>query len=889
MKRLNLLGSWKRIGIQAGLLAGVGLAFMGNAEKPAVAEDMDCPNEGQCTFKKPVFMIILDYSTSMNNTFGDPMDNVTRWQAEKGVVQTLMQADMNFVSKNMLIGLMRFGHDPDPNNDGTTIPNDGSGIVDGQAVDVLWFDDNDNYKPCNGQEIVDSLDGTPAPIDGNLVGIGTWTNGALQRSKALMEQDYAAHPENAPNMDNRAYLQMVLTDGEWTNPQGQGQSAQHDPANTAADMFNNGVGNPAINVPTYVVYFGDLGGNAEMFANELAAAGGTMQAITADDQIALLQAVQAVIQDIKDSVILPNCVGGLPRIMVLADASSSMLNAGGGTMPAAKGESGWDQTRFALAGDPDNINQSLFEQDILDENMMPTGNKVEDLVYLGLAVFGHNSPAPGEQDVLVQYGPCHQDNFYWAMSPEISDPDCPDYDYSILQMFPQTPMNAIITGDSCDSPWEGSPINWNFPAIVNNMPGPGDDPDGPGFDDDTQAHMPKCDSPGGNNNICSGSGTFTHLGLQEIKNNQVAYHTQAVMDMQANDTTAYINLLITDGQYNGYSTDAQVQAELEEMFNNGIPTYVIGLGDGVNSPQAQTQLNNMAGWGGTNMAYDADNQAELELALKTIIESVDFDPCCQFNDCSKTPEPTTNFDDTDGGGCTEDADCAMGEFCDKPMDSPIGSCEPLGDCIEDADCEDNPDTPTPEICQDSTCVPGPCTDDAQCDQDSLPPEVCDVDQGICVPGPCTDDAQCPDGLICENSECITPSCPDVPCEGNLVCDEDSGQCIEPNCGDDPTICADGEECIDNVCTPMGDDDDDDDDSTTTGDSAGNTSAGPTTADDDDDDDDDDTDSGTDTGSAGEDDEGCGCAVEEDDKTRGLLGTFLTLGLVGFIRRRRRSA
>ena len=350
MKRLNLLGSWKRIGIQAGLLAGLGLAFMGtNAEKPATAAD-DCPMEDQCTFKKPVFMIILDYSTSMNNTFGDPMDNVTRWQAEKGVVQTLMTADMSFVSKNMFVGLMRFGHDPDPGNDGTTIPNDGSGIVDGQSVDVLWYDDNNDYKPCNGQEVVDSLDGTPAPIDGNLVGIGTWTNGALLKSKELMEGDYANHPDNAPNLDNRAYLQMVLTDGEWTNPQGQGQSAQHDPSNTAADMFNNGIGAPPINVPTYVVYFGDLGGNAQALADELAAAGGTDQAITADNQLALLAAVQAVIQDIKDSVIVPNCIGGLPRIMILADASSSMLNAGGGTMPAAKGESGWDQTRFALAG-----------------------------------------------------------------------------------------------------------------------------------------------------------------------------------------------------------------------------------------------------------------------------------------------------------------------------------------------------------------------------------------------------------------------------------------------------------------------------------------------------------------------------------------------------------
>ncbi len=45
-------------------------------------------------------------------------------------------------------------------------------------------------------------------------------------------------------------------------------------------------------------------------------------------------------------------------------------------------------------------------------------------------------------------------------------------------------------------------------------------------------------------------------------------------------------------------------------------------------------------------------------------------------------------------------------------------------------------------------------------------------------------------------------------------------------------------------------------------------------------------SGTDT--AGIDDEGCGCKVDDANNTRGLLGTLLTFGLAGFIRRRRRS-
>ena len=171
--------------------------------------------------------------------------------------------------------------------------------------------------------------------------------------------------------------------------------------------------------------------------------------------------------------------------------------------------------------------------------------------------------------------------------------------------------------------------------------------DPPSFDHPTESHMPQC---GGVAAFCSGSGTYTHLGLQLIKNNQVAYHNAATMmgaQYPANDETIYFNILITDGQYNMYSTDAQVMAELQQMYNNGITTYVIGFGDGVNSPAAMTQLNNMADWGSGNMLnyYDANNQADLEMALATIFGGLVFDPCCAFNDCSENPEPTTEEPD----------------------------------------------------------------------------------------------------------------------------------------------------------------------------------------------------------------------------------------------------
>jgi hypothetical protein len=99
--------------------------------------------------------------------------------------------------------------------------------------------------------------------------------------------------------------------------------------------------------------------------------------------------------------------------MVLLDASSSMLNI---TTARARrpGIGGLDQARDALAGDA-----SLFDV-ILNNN-----NPVEDLVHLGLAVFGHN--APEEQKLIVQYGPCRKDNFAWALDrPPLRGPGCTD-------------------------------------------------------------------------------------------------------------------------------------------------------------------------------------------------------------------------------------------------------------------------------------------------------------------------------------------------------------------------------------------------------------------------------------------------------------------------------
>jgi MYXO-CTERM domain-containing protein len=124
-----------------------------------------------------------------------------------------------------------------------------------------------------------------------------------------------------------------------------------------------------------------------------------------------------------------------------------------------------------------------------------------------------------------------------------------------------------------------------------------------------------------------------------------------------NPSTVFANILITDGQYStgcggACSTDDQVSAALVDMYaNDDMTTYVIGFGDGI----ATSELEDMACWGsggagnpcaGGNVPhFEAGTQQQLEMALQTIIESISFDPCCAFNDCSFNPEPTTGEPD----------------------------------------------------------------------------------------------------------------------------------------------------------------------------------------------------------------------------------------------------
>ncbi len=621
MNRLALFGSWKRLGIQAGLLSGLGLAFVGGSEKPAQA-GADCVGDEACSFKKPNLLIVLDYSSSMNDDF---QPGQTRWEAAIEAIENIVTQDNGFFDESMHLGLMRFGHDPDPNNDGTIITvsgqTDPSGITDGQSLDVGWYDqvnDPSGYTGCTGEAIVDFLTNVEPPlcIGLNCAGIGTWTQGALQAARDYIGQTRIDHPEDVVVDDERAYFVLLMTDGVWTTQVGQApvnaaEQAAFNPVPVGGDLFSTD------DVPVYVVAFGDAIG--ESFADDLANAGGTTQAIDAGAG-QLVPALETVIDDIEDTIIIPECTSGLPRLMVILDASSSMLNLGspllmGQANPnyqaGGMGMTGWDQARDALTG----------ATSIFDVLVPGVGNQpVEDLVHLGLLTFGSED----DQQLLVDYGPCMKDNFGWALDPNTT------------------------CGAGCADPWGGPPIIWTpqGPASAGY----------PGFDQDTYSTMPDCNSGVNTPNACTGSATATHTGLALANANAESYRLTPPALYPVDANTQFFNILITDGAYslNGWSTDEQVSAELTDMVaNDNTTTFVIGFGD--DEQLAPLELGNMACWGsggtgipctgGTIDYFTAANQTELEDALGAIIEQINFDPCCGFNDCSFNPEPTTGEPD----------------------------------------------------------------------------------------------------------------------------------------------------------------------------------------------------------------------------------------------------
>lgn len=609
--------SWRRFGARLGLVTAVALV-VAHSGPPSASAAPVCPNEATCGFKKPLVLFVVDYSTAMNEKY-DPFR--TRWQAAVQAIAGLLGSNDGLLRTHFVLGLLRFGHDPDPQLPGTTIVGDASGLVDGTALDVAPYDllapDHPYYQCTNAEAIVLALGDLPPPPGG----IDRWTRGGLERARAVLEQAASDHPAE---LGQRPAVIILLTAGAWTGPGGGAPlvPAAENPAIAAQKLFVAGV-------PTFVVTLGDA--IDAPFAADLAAAGGTGQPLTITCPAIPTDALDLLGPALEQEIGGGSCGKQVPRAMFLIDASSSMLNVESQFAPPGAG--GWDHLRDALTG-----SGSIFAHPVMND----PGRRVEDLAYIGLAVFGGD--VPSEEKIVVDYGPCLADNVGWALDPANS-----------------------CAQPGCGDPWGGPPISWTFQdgSLV----------DPPGFTRKTLSHMPRCDQIIPNFPMCQGSGAYTHRGLLLVAEN-LANHRKACLQPDAPqpcaEDTPFFNVLVTDGVYN--STDAQVQAPLEQMFADGVVTHVIGFGEQVDAPKFAAALEKMADWGsgGQRDAHAAVDQSALEAAFAAIFDEllagVALDPCCA-GICDPPPDITPDEPDPP-------PETSWGEYCGwSESDGTAGSSE----------------------------------------------------------------------------------------------------------------------------------------------------------------------------------------------------------------------
>ncbi|WP_434422382.1 hypothetical protein [Nannocystis pusilla] len=262
---------------------------------------------------------------------------------------------------------------------------------------------------------------------------------------------------------------------------------------------------------------------------------------------------------------------------------------------------------------------------------------IETWSIVGAAVFGDDAPA--EQKLLVDYAPCRADVLDWALDPQTS-----------------------CEAPGCVDPWGAPPITWTFKTDEIESPGP---------TTTVQSHVPRCDLDAQKPGACTGSGAFVHLGLELVQGHLAEARTSC-MDFGSENLcdaqTKFYNVLVMDGTYD--SDDAAVQASLEQMFTDGVRTYVVGLGELAETPEAVEQLTMMAAWG-SGGALDffpaGDSQVELQAAFAAIFEHMfeevtqtPIDPCCGGLGCGwldggeepGEPDPLPDPSDSDGTSST---------------------------------------------------------------------------------------------------------------------------------------------------------------------------------------------------------------------------------------------
>jgi cysteine-rich repeat protein len=674
----------------AALAALAALTGVGLCVAPAHAQER-CSPDSACRYKKPNVLVVLDYSSSMVGFSERPawfppgQTETTRWEAQLDAVAFILHHDDGFFADSLRLGLARFAHDPFVHQQGTVLSTDVSfpPITDGFAVDVPFDDQDGEYHECRGSGVEAEtavLRTTPPPfID---VGLDptklmlTWTRGALRSAHELIERTRDSH-EDESGEEDRSYHVVLMTDGDWTCPDAVGQACDEDPAPEAAVLRSDGI-------PVHVVAFGDAAMQPSL--DEVALQGGTGKAIDATSPEGIVDALASVLDQIKRSVIVPECTASLPRLLLLMDGSSSMID---GDEP---GETNWDKARYALAGNPDapDPDDDGYVEPVLDRTLELDGRTVaiEDVVHVGMLSFA----AETEQTLMVELGPCRRDNLAWAMDPATSC-DAP----------------------GCDDPYAGYPIEW---SLKNS-----DDDRDPPFVTTTQSFMPACNETSGSTS-CVGSipNTFTGQGL-EAAAELLAQERMSEGSYRADDRTRYFVVLITDGRTSAGSSD--VQAAIAQLVDSGVDVYVIGFGapDDVDVDQ----LDQYAVWGNTGSAIVVDptqpgGADALADALQAVVEGLDLDACCVLDDCSEQPEPklpgAVCGDGLVSGDevCDDGADNARYDHCAGTCDGPHLYC---GDGRRD----------DPEQCDDGDDV-----DDDGCDREchgiAAPPSGSDEDGGV---------------------------------------------------------------------------------------------------------------------------------------------------------------
>ena len=149
-----------------------------------------------------------------------------------------------------------------------------------------------------------------------------------------------------------------------------------------------------------------------------------------------------------------------------------------------------------------------------------------------------------------------------------------------------------------------------------------------------------------------------------IRQHRLVYSSQSMQEdaeWPVDAQTPWQNIVVVTGSHMGYSSDAQVQPELEVMLSEGVRTDFIGFGPAAATAQVQAELQAMAQWAGGSVHSVADS-AELADAIGEIVNAIPVDPspCCASALCEGgeggddlgEPDPVPSDESEAGNGDT---------------------------------------------------------------------------------------------------------------------------------------------------------------------------------------------------------------------------------------------